>query len=133
MAKPTTREQMKDYALRQLGAPVLEINVADEQVEDALDDTLQLFYERHFDGVERVYLKYKITADDIKRGRARGASNSLGITTTSTTTNIVGAATTTTFNWEENQSEFPLPDSIIGIERVFVFDASFISIYMFSF
>ena len=133
MAKPTTREQLKDYALRQLGAPVLEINVADEQVEDALDDTLQLFYERHFDGVERVYLKYKITADDIKRGRARGASNSLGITTTSTTTNIVGAATTTTFNWEENQSEFPLPDSIIGIERVFVFDASFISNNMFSF
>ena len=134
MAKPTTREELKDYALRQLGAPVLEINVADEQVEDALDDTLQLFYERHFDGVERVYLKYKITADDIKRGRARGGSESLGITTTTTTSNIVGSANTTlSFNWEENQSEFPLPDSIIGIERVFVFDASFISNNMFSF
>ena len=134
MAKPTTREELKDYALRQLGAPVLEINVADEQVEDALDDTLQLFYERHFDGVERVYLKYKITADDIKRGRARGGSESLGITTTTTTSNIVGSANTTlSFNWEENQSEFPLPDSVIGIERVFVFDASFISNNMFSF
>ena len=58
--------------LRQLGYPVLEINVADEQVDDALDDSLQLFYERHFDGVERVFLKYKLTDDDIERGRARG-------------------------------------------------------------
>ena len=74
MAKPTTRQELKDYALRQLGYPVLEINVADEQVDDALDDSLQLFQERHFDGVERVLLKYKITEDDIKRGRARGAS-----------------------------------------------------------
>ena len=55
MAKPTTRQELKDYALRQLGYPVLEINVADEQVDDALDDSLQLFQERHFDGVERVF------------------------------------------------------------------------------
>jgi hypothetical protein len=84
MAKPSTRQELKDYALRQLGYPVLEINVADEQVDDALDDALQLFQERHFDGVERVYLKYKITENDIKRGRARGGGNSLGITTSST-------------------------------------------------
>ena len=84
MAKPTTRQELKDYALRQLGHPVLEINVADEQVDDQLDDALQLFYERHFDGVERVLLKYKITDNDIKRGRARGAGNTLGITTSST-------------------------------------------------
>ena len=84
MAKPTTRQELKDYTLRQLGYPVLEINVADEQVDDHLDDALQLFYERHFDGVERVLLKYKITENDIKRGRARGAGNTLGITTSST-------------------------------------------------
>ena len=71
MAKPTTRQELKDYAL-QLGYPVLEINVADEQVDDALDDSLQLFQERHFDGVERVLLKYKITRMTSKRGRARG-------------------------------------------------------------
>ena len=84
MAKPTTRQELKDYALRQLGYPVLEINVADEQVDDALDDSLQLFYERHFDGVERVFLKYKLTDNDISRGRARGGGESLGITTSST-------------------------------------------------
>lgn len=84
MAKPTTRQELKDYALRQLGYPVLEINVADEQVDDALDDALQLFQERHFDGVERIYLKYKVTENDIKRGRARGGNESLGITTSYT-------------------------------------------------
>ena len=67
--KPTTRQELKDYCLRQLGAPVLEINVADEQVDDLLDDTIQYFNERHFDGVEKTYLKYKITQEDIDRGR----------------------------------------------------------------
>ena len=72
MAKPTTRQELKDYCLRQLGAPVLEINVADEQVDDLLDDTIQYFNERHFDGVEKTYLKYKISQEDIDRGRGAG-------------------------------------------------------------
>jgi len=97
MAKPTTRQELKDYALRQLGYPVLEINVADEQVDDALDDSLQLFQERHFDGVERVLLKYKITENDIKRGRARGGGNTLGITTSST-----GSGGSTTISGDSN-------------------------------
>ena len=68
MAKPTTREELKDYCLRQLGAPVLEINVADEQVEDLLDDTLRYFNERHYDGVEEctsstMYLKMILTEE----------------------------------------------------------------------
>lgn len=123
MAKPTTRQELKDYCLRQLGAPVLEINVADEQVDDAVDDALQLFQERHFDGVERMYLKYKLTADDIARGRARGATESLGIVT----------STTSSGDFEENSNYLIVPDSIIGVERVFVFDSSFISNNMFSF
>ena len=123
MAKPTTRDGLKDYALRQLGYPVLEINVADEQVDDALDDALQLFYERHFDGVERVYLKYKVSEDDIKRGRARGAGESLGITT----------STTTSGDFEENTNYLSVPDSVLGVEKVFLFDSSFISNNMFSF
>ena len=51
-----------------MGAPVLEINVDDDQVDDLVDDAIQLFNERHFDGVERMYLKYKITQGDIDRG-----------------------------------------------------------------
>ena len=123
MAKPTTRQELKDYALRQLGYPVLEINVADEQVDDALDDALQLFQERHFDGVERLYLKYKVTEDDIKRGRARGNEESLGITT----------STTSSGDFEENSNFLVIPDSVIGIERVFIFDSSHVSNNMFSY
>ena len=72
MAQPATREELITYCKRQLGAPVLEINVADEQVQDLLDDAVQFFQERHFDGVYPAFLKYKITEDDIKRGRSRG-------------------------------------------------------------
>ena len=72
MAQPSSRQGLIDYAKRQLGYPVLEINVADEQFQDLLDDAVQMYQERHYDGIERMYLKYKITEDDINRGRARG-------------------------------------------------------------
>ena len=65
MAKPSSRQELIDYSLRRLGAPVLEINVDDDQIDDLVDDALQVFNERHFDGVERMYLKYKFTQDDI--------------------------------------------------------------------
>ena len=65
MAQPTTRQQLKDYALRRLGDPVIEINVDDAQVEDRVDDALQFFAEYHFDGVEKRYFKHAITQTDI--------------------------------------------------------------------
>ena len=61
MAQPSSRQELIDYCLRQLGAPVVEINVADEQVQDLLDDAIQLFQQRHFDGVIQTFLKYEIT------------------------------------------------------------------------
>lgn len=67
MAKPSTRAELKDYCLRKLGAPVLQINVADEQVEDAIDDTFQFFQERHFDGMEKMYLKHELTQAEVDR------------------------------------------------------------------
>ena len=63
--KPSSRVTLQDYVFRQLGAPVLEINVADEQFDDLLD-TSQYFYERHFDGVEKVFLKYQLTKKILK-------------------------------------------------------------------
>ena len=54
MAKPTTRQQLIDYCLRKLGAPVLEINVDEDQIDDLVDDAIQLFNERHYDGIERM-------------------------------------------------------------------------------
>jgi hypothetical protein len=61
----TSREDLKDYALRRLGFPVIEINVDDAQVEDRIDDALQFFSQYHFDGVEEVYVPYVITQTDI--------------------------------------------------------------------
>jgi len=129
MAKPTTKQELVDYCLRRLGAPVLEINVADEQIDDLVDDTIQYFNERHYDGVERMYLKYKISEDDINRGKATG-TDGVGIVTTSGTSTIVGAATT--FNYYETSNYIQIPDSVIGIEKIFRFDTSSISGGMFS-
>ena len=126
MAKPASRQELIDYCLRQLGAPVLEINVAEEQLDDRLDDALQYFNERHFDGVEKMFLKYKITQEDIDRGRARGDNKSVGIVTTTAT---IGNRTA---NWEENSNFIPVPDSVIGIERVFKLDNRTISSNLFN-
>ena len=65
MALITTREQLKEYCLRRLGAPVIEINLDDDQVEDRLDDAFQFYREYHYDAVEMVYLKHEITSTDI--------------------------------------------------------------------
>lgn len=64
MARPTTREELKQYCLRRLGAPVVDINVDDEQLEDRIDDALQYYRDYHFDGTERYYLAVQITAQD---------------------------------------------------------------------
>jgi hypothetical protein len=65
MATVTTREGLKDYCLRRLGAPVIEINVEENQIEDRIDDAFQFYREYHYDAVEMVYLKHQFTADDI--------------------------------------------------------------------
>tara|TARA_Y100000994_G_scaffold180099_1_gene149024 strand:+ start:1063 stop:1905 length:843 start_codon:yes stop_codon:yes gene_type:complete len=129
MAQPSTRQGLIDYCLRKLGAPVLEINVADEQIDDAVDDAFQLFHERHFDGVARTFLKYQLTADDVSRGRA-GGEGGAGITTTTTSTTIAGA--TVNFDWYENSNFLQLPDSVIGIEKLYKFDSANVSNGMFS-
>jgi len=67
MAVPNTRAALKEYCLRSLGKPVIDINVDEDQVEDRIDEALQYFAQYHTDGVERMYLKYKVTADDVTR------------------------------------------------------------------
>ena len=135
MAKPSTRQGLIDYALRKLGAPVLEINIDDDQIDDLVDDAIQLFNERHFDGVERMYLKYRFTQNDIDRGKAHnqdGSDNTVGLTTTTgTSTNIAGYGTTTS-SFFETSNFIQVPESVIGIEKIFKFDTSSISGGMFS-
>jgi uncharacterized membrane protein (GlpM family) len=130
MSKPASRQELIDYCLRRLGAPILEINLADEQIDDLVDDALQYFNERHFDGVERMYLKYKITEDDLNRGKAK-SPDGVGIVTTTSSSNISGIGPVN-FNFYENSNFIQVPDSIIGIEKVFKFDTSSISSGMWS-
>ena len=131
MAKPSSRQGLIDYSLRRLGAPVLEINVDDDQIDDLVDDALQIFNERHFDGVERMYLKYKFTQNDIDRGKANGTSG-VGIVTTSGISTTVSGMSTMTSNFYENSNFIQVPDSVIGVEKIFKFDTSTISGGMFS-
>ena len=131
MAKPATRQGLIDYCLRKLGAPVLEINVDDDQIDDLVDDAIQFFNERHFDGVERMYLKYKLTQADIDRGQAKN-TDGVGIVTTSATSTSIAGYGTTTANWYETSNFIQVPDSVVGIEKIFKFDSSSISGGMFS-
>ena len=122
MAKPASRTDLINYCKRQLGAPVLEINVADEQIDDLVDDALQLFHERDYDGSIQTFLKYKITQADIDRGRARGGSSTAGIVTTTATATIDGGSVS--FNFEENSNYLQVPPEVIGISKIFRFDGA---------
>ena len=61
-----SRTDLQDYCLRRLGAPVIEINVDEQQVSDRVDDALQFWNEYHFDGVERTYVKHQVTGSKLK-------------------------------------------------------------------
>ena len=65
MATPTTKATFKEYCLRKLGKPVIEINVDDDQVDDRVDEAIRYWYDYHFDGSERVYYKHAITETDV--------------------------------------------------------------------
>lgn len=67
MSKPATRAQYKTYCLRELGFPVIEINVDDDQVDDRIDEALSFWNDYHFDGQQKMYMKHQITAEDINR------------------------------------------------------------------
>ena len=85
MAIPTSKSTFKDYCLRNLGFGVIDINVSDAQVDDRIDEALQYFAQYHYDGVERMYLKYKITQDDLDRAATNDTT-----TATDTTADGIG-------------------------------------------
>ena len=129
MAIPQSRGQLINFGLRKLGYPVLEINLDTDQIHDALDDTIQMYNERHYNGIERMYLKYKITQADLDRGAAKGTDGVGIVTTTGISTNSAG---TVSSNFYETSNFISVPDHVIGINKVFKFDSSSISGGMFS-
>src|SRR6056300_1147517 len=107
MANPASREELKQYALRTLGKPVIEINVDDDQLEDRLDEALQYFAQYHYDGIKRAYLKYQYTSAD----KARITGNS----SESVTKNSV------TTTWAEQNNFIVVPESVVSVVNIFPF------------
>ena len=79
MASPASRSQLKDYCLRKLGFPVIDINVDDDQLEDRIDDALQKFRDYHYDGTEEIYLAHQVTASDVSNRYITVADSITGI------------------------------------------------------
>lgn len=121
MAQPSSRVELKEYCLKQLGKPVLEINVDEDQIDNLIDDAIQYFYERHYDGIERVFLKHKLTPTN-KTIISQPAT--VGSATTSPT--VVGAGITSA-TYVEGVNYLPLPDSIIGVNNVLKINSSSVS------
>ena len=110
MANPNSRANLKEYCLRTLGKPVIEINVDDDQVDDRIDEALQYFAQYHYDGVERMYLKHQITQAEIDRAA-----------TNTTTTATDKADNSITANWLEGKGFIPVPDSVLSVVKIFDF------------
>jgi len=108
MAKPSTREQLKQYALRALGKPVIDINVDDDQLEDRLDEAYQYYANYHYDGIRRTYLKYQYTQADKDRMTANTSAETA--TKNSVTSSFV-----------EGQNFIVVPESVISVINIFPF------------
>ena len=109
MAEPATRETVKQYSLRALGKPVIEINVDDDQLEDRLDEAIQYFQQYHYDGIRRTYLKYQLTAADKTRLAAINGSSETATKNSVSTT------------WYEDNNFLVVPDSVISVINIFPF------------
>ena len=108
MANPASRDQLKQYALRTLGKPVIEINVDDDQAEDRIDEALQYFAQYHYDGVERTYLKYKVTQADVDRIKSPSGDTASSVTKNSVTT-----------AWTEQNNFIVVPEAVLAVTRIF--------------
>ena len=111
MAIPTTKSTFKEYCLRNLGKGVIDINVSDDQADDRIDEALQYFAQYHYDGIEKMYLKYQITQEDVDRA----ASND----TTSATDTVDN---TITASFTEGKNFIPMPSAVISVLQIFPFD-----------
>ena len=79
MAQPTTKAEFKEWCLRKLGKPVIEINVDDDQVDDRIDEALSYYWDYHFDGTEKTFLKHVVTSTDITNKYITIAENIIGV------------------------------------------------------
>ena len=111
MAEPNSKSSLKEYIKRALGAPVLEINVDDDQLDDRIDEALQYFHEYHYNGNIKTYLKHQLTQEEIT---SFGTNDTL-TGSTSGTQAISGQS------YGESKSYITLPEHVLSVLRVFPF------------
>ena len=107
MTQPTTRATFKDYCKRKLGWPVVELNLDDDQIEDCIDDSLQFFQEYHFDGVEKTYVRHKVTGSTVTISNLSGEFSSKEIFTggTSNASATVHSANTSVITFKKHNTK----------------------------
>jgi hypothetical protein len=79
MAGPATKDEFKEYCLRKLGKPVIEINVTEDQVEDRVSEAIRFYWDYHFDGSEMVYYKHQVTEADMANKYITVPENIMGV------------------------------------------------------
>jgi len=136
LAKPATRQQLIDYSLRSLGHPVIEINVDEDQLDDRVDEALQFFSEYHFDGVEKVFLKYQVQQKDIDNGYISMTAQSqdqAGVTGNNTFVSGTGASgqneSSMTFTEDGQTGTVKIEDLITSVLQVFHFSMGTINMF----
>jgi len=112
MATATSKSTLKEWCLRRLGKPVVEVNVDEDQCDDRIDEALEYFAEFHFDGVERMFLKHQLTSTDVTRA---GTASDTSTTATDKITNSITGA------WTEANNYIPVPDSVMSVLNIFPF------------
>ena len=110
MATPTTKAELISYCERQLGAPVLQINMDDAQKDDIIDQALQYYHEYHYDGIEKMFLKHKFTESEVTRFNEGDASS----------TSPDGS------EWESRNNYIEVPELVLGIQKVFGVSSNFL-------
>jgi len=110
MATPTTKAELISYCERQLGAPVLQINMDDTQKDDIIDQALQYYHEYHYDGIEKMFLKHKFTESEVTRFNEGDASS----------TSADGSS------WENRNNYIEVPELVLGIQKVFGVSSNFL-------
>ncbi len=111
MAIPRTRADLKEYALRNLGKPVIDINVDDNQLEDRIDEAVQFYSQYHYDGIRRTYLKYRLTEADKARLTNPTGENEVAYNDDSTVST----------QWYEQNNYLQVPNTVLSVVNIFPF------------
>ena len=120
MAKPNSRQTFSDYCLRSLGAPVIEINVDEDQIDDRIDEALQFYQFYHADSIEKFYLKHKVTNSTLTLTASVAGNFQVGETITGGTSGAkavikTAAATKITYNQlDDTNVAFAANETITG-------------------